>query len=170
MKKIVLVLSFLLVGICSVQAHPIKMTTSKMSLEKKSGQLTIVINFFIDDFGAHLQKIYHQRNLKLENAGDQEKAMINAYVAKKLLIKVNRQALILKLNSVKKSEDNVLQVAFTIPLASVNIKQLEITNLLLFDAFPDEQVNIVHLDLQSKVEASVLQFSPSDSYKAVGLN
>lgn len=169
MKRIVLVLSLLLAGICSVEAHPIKMTTSKLTLDRKTGQLTLVMNFFIDDFEAHLQKIYHQRNLRLASGGDQEKSMINAYVAKKLLIKANRQALLLKLSSVKKLEDNVLQVAFNIPIASVNFKQLEITNVLLFDAFPQEQVNIVHLDLQTKVESPVLQFSPSDSYKAVSL-
>ena len=169
MRNIFLLLGLMVFSLGNISAHPIKMTTSKLSFDKRTGQLTLLVNFFIDDFGAHLQKIYHQRSLKLESAGEQEKSMINAYVAKKLLLKINRVPMVLKLNAVKKLEENVLQATFIIPAVSGgNMRQLEITNTVLFDAF-EEQVNVLHIDLPTK-QATVLQFTPSDSYKAISLH
>jgi len=168
MRKVLLIVGFLLIGQGSI-AHPIKMTTSKLSYDKKSGDFTLIINFFMDDFSAHLERIYHQRAISFSNPPDSEKGMVNVYVNKKLLVKINKKPVAAGLTSLKKIEDNVVQAAFTINAGKgTNVKFIEISNALLFDSFP-EQVNILHLDLPWKTERNVLQFTQAESYKAINL-
>jgi len=167
--KIILFLGLML-ATTGLMAHPIKMTTSKISYDKKTGELVLLINFFIDDFGAHLGKIYHQRNVNLENSGDTEKSMVNAYVSRKVLLKLNHKASLLKLSALNKIDENVVQATFRLPCKNLSdLKLLEVSNALLFDAFP-EQVNVLHFDLPAKIESSVYQFTPSESYKAITLS
>jgi hypothetical protein len=149
-------------------AHPIKMTTSKLLYDKKANELTLTINFFEDDFSAHLERLYHRRHIDFATVDDIESSMIAGYVAKKMLLKANKKSLTLQLNSVKRIEENVVQVKLILPLPKTKIKSLEISDALLFDAFA-EQVNIMHLDLPGTT-SNVLQFTPSDSYKVLTVN
>jgi len=168
MKRLLLILFLAGLGF-QVLAHPIKMTTSKFSVDKKNGELIILINFFEDDFSAWLEKLYHKRDIDFAVADDTEKSMVSAYVNKKMLIRANKKAYLLQLNSLKRIEENVVQACFVIALKGQRIKSLEISDALLFDAFP-EQVNIAHLDLPGNQSENVLQFIPSDSYKALNVN
>jgi len=149
-------------------AHPIKMTTSKLSYDKKTNELTLTINFFEDDFSAHLEKLYHRRNIDFATVDDIESSMVAGYVAKKMLVKANKKTIAFQLGSIKRVEENVVQVKFSVPVSDVKIKSLEISNALLFDAFA-EQVNTMHLDLPGAT-INVLQFIPSDSFKVIKVN
>ncbi len=149
-------------------AHPIKMTTSKLLYDKKAKELVLTINFFEDDFSAHLEKLYHRKNIDFAVVDDTEGSMVAGYVAKKMLLKVNKKPLTLQLNSVKRIEDNVVQVRLILPLPKTKVKSLEISDALLFDAFA-EQVNIMHIELPGTT-SNVQQFIPSDSYKVIKVN
>ena len=76
-----------------VNAHPIKMTTSKLLYDKKANELVLTINFFEDDFSAHLEKLYHRKNIDFAVVDDTEASMVAGYVAKKMLLKANKKLL-----------------------------------------------------------------------------
>jgi len=149
-------------------AHPIKMTTSKLLYDKKANELILTINFFEDDFSAQLEKLYHRKNIDFAVVDDTEGSMVAGYVAKKMLLKANKKPLTLQLSSIKRIEENVVQVKLILWLPKTKIKSLEISDALLFDAFA-EQVNIMHVELPGTT-SNVQQFISSDSYKVLKVN
>ncbi len=151
-------------------AHPIKMTTAKLSYDKKANELILLINFFEDDFAAHLEKIYHKRGVDFLSSSDVEKKMVATYVNRRFVVKLNKKQSPLLLQSMKHIEDNVMQARFSVAVPKgQELRLMEFTNALLFDAF-HEQVNIMHLEFEgADLDRPVLQFIPSDSYKLVNV-
>lgn len=164
MKNLILIL-LIVAGFC-VQAscHPIKMSTGKLSYDRESKKIILTINFFADDFGAYLQKIYRLSNIEFSNPTSMLHDVVEDYVKKKFTIKVNTNKQLLVLESLTKSEDNVVQAKFSISeTAGYHITVLEIYDELLFEAFKD-QVNVLNVDIDKKEGSKIFRFSPGDTY------
>jgi hypothetical protein len=166
MKKSTLTAVVLLLTHFYADAHPIKMSTAKLTYDKKGGKLVLLINFFADDFGAHLQKIYRQRQVTFDASGPATD-LVKDYVTKNVTVKVNNVKQVLSMESLLKTEENVVQVKFVIPATrGMHIETLEIYNELLLEAFKD-QVNIMHVDLDGDGDSIVFRSFPGDTHLVV---
>lgn len=165
------ILAFLLISFFSTAvAHPIKMSTGKIVYNKDLGVLVLAVNLFQDDFSEHLKKVYRLEKINFFDSDKQTREVVADYINKGLSIKINGNKMPLQFHSIKSIEDNVVQVKLHIPLAKGSkIRQLDIYNELLFEAFKD-QVNVVHEDLDGDGASNIFRFYPGDAHKAIAAN
>lgn len=167
MKKLLLVSVLCLFSVV-LAAHPIKMTTGKLSIDTGGNRFSLTLNFFIDDFESELRKMVPQSPFNYTSPDERMTATITDYVKKYVQLYADNEKLSLDFTSVAKIQDNVCQVIFTgVLLRDVEIKQVTIINTLLFSSF-DKQSNILHVYLNDSLK-DVLQFYPSDARKVVSV-
>jgi hypothetical protein len=166
MKKFTLTAVVLFLTHFYADAHPIKMSTAKLTYDRKGGKLVLVINFFADDFGAHLQKIYRQRQVMFDPSGPATD-LVKDYITKKVTVNINNVKQVLSMKSLIKTEENVVQAEFVIPgIRGMHIETLEIYNELLLEAFKD-QVNIMHVDLDGDGDSIIFRSFQGDTHLVV---
>ncbi len=153
-----LILCFLVLTLGSgLMAHPLKMTVGKLTLNPASKTLSLTINFFIDDFEAHILKLYPQPAFDFKSPSDVMQGAISNYVNQNLKIALDGEQIILKHGIIKKTEDNVCQLSFfNIPYKTINPAVISLTNKMLFEAY-DTQSNIIHLQKEGG-EKTILKF------------
>lgn len=151
-----------LVLISSSMAHPLKMTTGKIVINTEEKNLEVTINFFLDDFLDHLQLTYL---MNIDSLGDSALEVIEEYVNQNFQIQINEgENQILTLTSAEIVSENVLQIGLKNMENSIEqINSVKISNTLLFDAFPKEQANILHVNIPSVKESKILRFSTLES-------
>ncbi len=147
--------------------HPIKMTTAKLDVHAKRGEVQTTINFFFDDFHAHMASTY---SVDIGQLDETALTAIEAYVQDRFMLQsATGQAIPQRLTDVKMIDDNVIQVQLKgslQPSASFTL-----LNSLLFDAFPGDQENIVHFfytDLNGKkASRQILRFTIHESLQRI---
>ncbi len=141
-------------------AHPIKITTSKITISNTDKSITI--NFFTDDFQAHLSSLFRQQ-IELSEISKSETELILAYTREHFKLKLNGTETKLTFVSVTPLENNVVQLKLRVQSAAT-IQKVDLSNTLLLETF-DNQSNIVHLYLYGKKQS--LQFINGDVRKVV---
>lgn len=165
MNKIIHTLLLLLLS-SSLWAHPIKMSTGRMEVNTKENTISIVMNFFIDDFESALRVFYPQPPFDFDNPSDVMTFSINDYVRKNLIIKADKSKVDYKLVSLKNSKENVCQATFKGNNEKLDSCQsISIQNSLLFDTY-ERQSNILHLKIDSQ-DTKILEFFPRSAVKVV---
>lgn len=140
------------------------MATGKIIYDKDLGALVLTINLFQDDFSDHLKKVYHMQNLDFSGSGKQAKEVVEDYINKKFSLKINGENKPLPIYSLHVIEENVLQTKFYISIAKgTKIRQVDIYNELLFEAFKD-QVNVIHEDIDGDGNSNIFRFYPGDAH------
>ncbi len=170
MKNFTLATVILMVFYVHASCHPIKMSTGKLTYDKESKKIMLTINFFADDFASHLRKTYRLHTVEFSNPTPMLRDVVKDYVAKKFILKINNVNQQLALESLVKTDDNVVQAKFSIPEAyGFRINVLEVYDQLLFEAFND-QVNVLHVDMEGKGESQIFRFSPGDTYAVMKMD
>ncbi|MFP2996373.1 DUF6702 family protein [Spongiivirga sp. MCCC 1A20706] len=148
-------ISFFLMGFSAKdEAHKYYVSTTDIEQAKKGNNLQITIRLFIDDFEDVLQERYDDAIvLNEQNSSKSIETIIGKYLNKKLTIKVN--GIEAKLSYLGKEFDNDIVKCYVEIVNTEEIKNVSITNQLLFDLF-EEQQNIVHLRLKGKRKSFVL--------------
>ncbi len=163
MSKLILI-SFIL--LTNAFFHPLKMTTSRLSIDQASGEIDIYTNFFQDDFKAHLLNLYM---VDISTLDQSAKDAMQAYIQQNFLIDINKSQPTFELKKIQIIDENVIQVKMSAILPGLeSIEKINITNTLLLDAFPKEQENIVHLRVD-KQETKILHFSAQESIQSISL-
>lgn len=145
--------------------HPIKMTTSKLIYDQEAGDIKVTVNFFWDDFGDELMKQYHlNESIDLKESETEE--FLQDYITKYFQVTINEDSKVdLTVTNFELIQENVLQVSLVSgQMRGALIKQIELTNLLLVEAFPSDQVNVTHIELGDK---TILRFSREESVQLV---
>lgn len=165
MKRLLYTLILLYVSVATV-AHPIKMSTGRMEVDSKTESISLLLNFFIDDFEPSIRQLYPQPEFNFEQQSDEMTYSIHDYVQKNLIIKADKDVVGFNLISIKKSEDNVCLVTFNGKHAALKTcDKFTIHNTLLFDIY-DKQSNILHIKIDGN-RAGILEFYPSSAVKFI---
>lgn len=147
-----LIFSIIVLSFAFAKAHPIKMTTGRIYYDSGQQKCFLLINFFTDDLTKHLTEIYHFP-INEDNITEQSnRETFMDYFKKKFSIYEGSKEFSYRLEYIKLSDDNVLQVKFI--LNNFNIKskeEIKVVNTLMFDAF-DNQSNIIHFELKPQKE------------------
>jgi len=119
---------------------------------KKVVQMTSRI--FIDDLDAALGKKYGK---KLYLCSDKEVAgaegYIKQYLLEKISIKLNGSAKTITFLG-RETEDDILICYYTVP-AETAVKSIQISNTVLFEAYPEQQ-NIIHTKVNGEKKSLML--------------
>lgn len=151
-------------------AHPIKMSTGKVSYNKEQRNIEVTLNFFIDDFLQHLKVIYHSQDLDFKEMSKDALSIVEDYIRNKLKISVNFKPYELKILTTNIIEENVFQVILILDNFNPQyIKTIEISNELLIDAFKD-QSNIIHIQMDKDSESQPYRFMRGNTYKVFKIN
>ena len=155
---------YLIVCISSISwswAHPIKMTSAQLNFNDNKAHF--LINFFEDDFEAHLQKTY-RTNIDFDQIEKELKTIVQDYINKHLTLVVNGEIIVLHHIKVEKKANNIIHVTLTSDVLKATPHTILVTNTLLFEAF-ENQSNILHILLNG--EKHPLQFISGDSKKRI---
>lgn len=148
-------------SIALVILHPLKMTTSKVVI---GDSIDVTINFFFDDFHEHLISLYQ---IDIEPLGSEEQAIIEDYINQNFAISLDTNpANKLTIKTAGFIEENILQVKLSSPSGKGSHHSINITNTLLFDAFPSDQENIVHLVTKGS-DTKMMHFSIQESIQKI---
>jgi len=135
-------------------AHKFYVSVTQIEYVKEKESVEIVMRIFIEDLEKLLRERY-DKNITL-NASKSEKQIdsyIENYIAKKVLIKVNKNPLDFKFLG-KEYEDDIVFCYLEIEDVS-EITDFEISNTLFFEVF-NEQQNIIKTNINSEMESFVL--------------
>lgn len=159
MRKEILLISFILFG-ASLFAHPIKMSTGKLTLQSNEKTAKLLINFFMDDFEAEMRKKYPQPPFVYKQPSDEMKLSIQDYIRKNVSVVVQTDEAEISLSKISVIEDNVCQVQLNLDFKKpLKCQEIKVKNALLFDSF-EKQSNVVHLIVDDQSH-QILQFYPN---------
>lgn len=159
MKRAFLSLSLICVAVNVLFAHPIKMTTGRLFYNEETQQCELLINFFIDDFSAHLTSTYFTPVTLDYITEDEQQQIITDYIQQKVAIYDGGAKKSLTTVSCKIIEENVLQVRFICYNFNWNsTNDIKVLNSLLLEAF-DNQSNILHIELSSNGRKHIARFT-----------
>lgn len=162
MHRTVLIIS-LLFTITVINAHPIKMTTGRLYFDEEKQRCELLINFFIDDFTAHLSEIYHAEVTQSNIKDPENRLMLLDYIGKNISIFDGYQQKKLSIDHVELIVENVLQVCIIVQDFNKDSSQeMKIVNSLLFDAY-DNQTNILRIELGEKQKSQMIRFTPASA-------
>ena len=137
-------LLLLFIGLVA-NAHPIKMTVSKLTLNTETKEMSYAINLFIDDLQPVLKKHYPYEKWDFNQLSDNEVQTLTGFINDYITITVNKRGVILHRVTVSNIEENVCQVRFEDTLdISGQIESLSLLNVILLEDY-SSQSNIVHV-------------------------
>lgn len=167
MKRIVFLVTFLLsFGIA--KAHPIKLTTGKLTLSSTDTVADFLLNFFLDDFEPEMRKMYPQPPFNFDDPSDEMKASIQNYVRKNVAIWVDNVPGELFVTQITKLEENVCQVQFKLSFKKApNLHSIKVRNTLLFSSF-EKQSNVIHLFTPGGSH-HIMEFYPNRPVEVINL-
>ncbi|MGY0426868.1 MAG: DUF6702 family protein [Polaribacter sp.] len=152
LKKIVLIL--VLIPLLSFTPHKYYLSLTQIKYKKETKSIQIIINVFTDDIEATLNKDY-QLDMQLESKNELKNAdeYFKKYLKKNLQFKIN--GISKEFNYIGKEYDSDL-VFFYLEIPAIDsVKNIEITNKLLIDHFPDQQ-NLVKSKVGKKHKSILL--------------
>lgn len=156
MKSLHILIAFLLLPllISNNTNHEYYVSVTTVEYSKKEKSLQIISQIFIDDFETLLRKRY-DKNITLDTKDEPElvENYMKRYLTDKLKIGVNGSAVNFKFIG-KEYKDDITYCYLEIENVS-NIKSIEVTNQILFDAFSEQQ-NIVRLKLLGRNKSFLL--------------
>lgn len=138
----------------AVSLHKFYVSVTEIDYIKEKKSVQIVTRLFVDDLESVLRKRYdsHLILAKSQEAGDVNSYLLR-YFKDKFQIRINGELVNYTFVG-KEYETDIVYCYFEIK--NVNqIKTFEITNILLFDGFEDQQ-NIVKTAINSKTESFIL--------------
>ena len=153
LKSLRLILFFLFFPslLLSVDGHPLKLSVTRIVLNKESSRIRISIKIFTDDFGVCLesncQKVINFSNL---TTVPKDKECLLKYVQDNFNLTLNEKKLFLKFTGLTLSggeADNeaILLEYESLPFNIKNIKKVKIYNTLLYNNIP-EQKNLIYFN------------------------
>lgn len=159
-KSLLAFFTFLI--LTSMAMHKFYVSVTQVEYVQEQQSVQIISRIFIDDLELALQNRY-DKNIKLieERESENVDAYIKKYFNQKLKIALNSKETTYKFLG-KKYENDILYFYFEIENVK-DIKHLEISNQILFDALPDQQ-NIVKIKAKSEHKNYILT---TDNSKAV---
>ncbi|MBU2927497.1 peptidase E [Winogradskyella psychrotolerans] len=135
-------------------SHEYYVSVTEVEYAEEQQALQIISQIFIDDFETLLRKRYDESiTLATEDELEMVDTYMSRYVSDKLKIVINGEDVNFKFIG-KEYRDDIAYCYLEIENVS-NIKYIEVTNQILFDAFSDQQ-NIVRLKLQGKNKSFLL--------------
>ncbi|WP_178987530.1 DUF6702 family protein [Winogradskyella schleiferi] len=156
MKSISLIIAFLSLPFLtsSTYNHEYYVGVTQIEYSKEAQSLQIISQVFTDDFETLLRKRYNE-NITLDPDSDDEVIdnYMERYMTDKLKFKVNGNNVNFKFLG-KEYKEDITYCYLEIEHIS-EIKSIEVTNQLLFDAFSEQQ-NIVRLKLLNKNKSFLL--------------
>lgn len=164
MRKLVILILVVFLANAGLKAHPIKMTTGKVTYQEDSGSFKIILNFFIDDFGDHLVEQYNMPQIDFSKRDQNLNSVIQDYIAKNFNFSVNYKVRTYEVTDWEIIEENVAQVRLQTESITDCPITIEITNRLLLDAFSN-QSNILNIQKNESMEFDVYRFSRGNIYK-----
>lgn len=138
----------------SLTMHKFYVSVTQVEFVNEKQSVQIISRIFIDDLELALQNRYDQ-NIKLieEKESKNVDVYIEKYFKQKLKITLNSKETAYQFLG-KKYENDILYFYFEIENVK-DIKHLEITNQILFDALPDQQ-NIVKIKAKTEHKNYIL--------------
>lgn len=144
------------VALMAFSAHKYYMSITQVNYSDKDKSIQITLRIFIDDIETTLNTRYGIDS-KLDTKAELKN--VNEYVEKYLRSRFNvsvngTQAKYTFLG--KEYDTDVMKCYIEIPSVEKNhLKNIEITNNLLFEMFPEQQ-NLVHFKINGKLESYIL--------------
>ena len=156
MKSLRLLVILLILPLLSFvgDQHEYYVSVTKVEYAKESQSLQIISQIFIDDFETLLRKRYDEEiTLDEPNESELVETYMKRYLADKLKLKVNGNAVNFKFIG-KEYKDDITYCYLEVENVA-DIKTIEVTNQVLFDAFSSQQ-NIVRLKLLGRNKSFLL--------------
>ena len=156
MKSLRLLVILLILPLLSFvgDQHEYYVSVTKVEYAKESQSLQIISQIFIDDFETLLRKRYDEEiTLDEPNESELVETYMKRYLADKLKLKVNGNAVNFKFIG-KEYKDDITYCYLEVENVA-DIKTIEVTNQVLFDAFSGQQ-NIVRLKLLGRNKSFLL--------------
>jgi hypothetical protein len=150
-----LTLCCIVVLMTSASAHKFYVSITNIEYVPKEKSLQIITKVFIDDVEATLEKRYGTKlhfDTKLETAKEGE--LLQKYIEQKLTISVNGKPVTFEYIGHKYDIDVVKSYMEVTGLEKFS--KIEVENLLLFDAFEDQQ-NIIHVKTGDRRRSLILE-------------
>lgn len=155
MKSLKLVILILLTSLFSFTSeHEFYVSVTQVEFVKEKQSVQITTRIFIDDLEALLQERYDGKIiLNISKKEESIDTHIEKYLKSKLRININNAPVSFKFLG-KEYEDDIVYCYMEIN-DIVEISSFNITNLILFDLFEDQQ-NIVKTNINSKKKSFML--------------
>jgi hypothetical protein len=160
-KWLFLVLSFGLFSTkkkpdANMSLHPFYVSVTEVAYNTTEKSLEVSCKFFADDFEHVLEKAY---KVQLDISAEKDKPLFNKfiqeYINKHFGITADGKAVKLNYIGCEKDKESVYCYFEVTNLAAV--KRLDMVNNLLYD-LTQEQINIMHVTVNSKRQSSKLNF------------
>ncbi len=144
-KKLrITILLFGVLLMLSSTKHPLKLTSSEIKYNAKSGSLQMECKVFVDDFAPAVSKTLF-KSINTSNLSEADKKSIESYFSVKYKISINGKSLPLKFESYS-VEYNVMSIKFSKNYITLKKgDKIYIANELLFEEFGLMQSNWVTL-------------------------
>ncbi len=160
MGKRWLTIGALLLVFMGTMAHPIKLTTGRLTLHTNDSTGQLLLNFFVDDFEAHIRQLYPQPPFNLEQPSNEMILSIQDYIKKNVTVWVDAEPGTLTVQKLQPIEQNVCQVQLLIQFKRLlPVHEVKVKNALLFEAYA-KQTNMLQLII-NKEAPRMLEFYPN---------
>ncbi len=142
-------------------AHPVYLTVTEIEHNATAHTLEISCKFYIEDLETTLRQTTGTKvDLMAPKTDATNDKLINNYVSKHLLLKVNDQNVVLKYIGYELDKE-ALYAFFEVQQIN-NLKKISIHQDLLFAQY-EEQMGIIHLKAAGKTKSTKLQNPDSDA-------
>jgi hypothetical protein len=136
--------------------HPYFISMTDINYNSKTQSIEVSVRIFTDDFEKTLRK---NCNCKVDLLNPQEKkgmtALANAYILKRLQIKINEQPVYLEPAGYEQEDESIWNYYQAKNVTQV--KKIEVNNSLLHD-YKEEQINMIHIKVNGKEATDKLDY------------
>ncbi|MEP7236716.1 MAG: DUF6702 family protein [Ferruginibacter sp.] len=144
--------------------HPIFVSVTEIELNAKDKTLEISCKIFTDDFEKTLRQAYNTHVDLLEpKEKNAMSKLVQDYVQKHLLLKVDGKAVVLQFIGYEQEEEGIISFYQVNNIAG--LKKLDITDNILFE-YKKEQMSIIHTIVNGNKKSTKL-INPDDKYSFV---
>lgn len=162
MKRLIRIFTLVVVASIFISAsHPVYVTVTEIEHNATAHTLEISCKFYVDDLETTLRQISGTKiDLMAPKTDATNDKLINTYVSKHLLLKVNDQNVVLKYIGFELDKE-ALYAFFEVSQIN-NLKKISMHQDLLFAQY-DEQMGIIHLKAAGKTKSTKLQNPDADA-------
>ncbi|MDR5591852.1 DUF6702 family protein [Christiangramia sediminicola] len=153
-KTFALLLTLIFLTSFSTKDHETYLSVTEIEYNQEQKSIQVISRVFIDDFEDVLSKRY-QKDISLSYKEDLNtiKLLMEKYLDKKLVLRVDDKEVELKLLGSKFDAD---QIVLFLEAKNINaFKKVQVENLILTDLF-DAQKNITHVKKGDDIESMLL--------------
>ncbi|MEL1243571.1 DUF6702 family protein [Flavobacterium sp. DGU11] len=149
-----ILLALLAIMLSAAAAHKYYVAVFLIEFSPKKKVLQMTSRVFIDDLEAAFTKKYNRKfYLGEKRELPETEEYLTKYFTENVKIKVNGKSKAIKYMG-KEIENDILICYYTIP-ADSKIKSVEVSNTILFDAYPEQQ-NIINTKINSNKKSLLL--------------